>query len=306
VIQTLILVTILTVCYWYFAKWKPKLQFSFKPIGEMLRFSIRLLITNIFGIINDYVFSVILGRHYTETDVGHYTQANKWDNMGYSLIKGMVNSVAQPVLVEVVDERDRQLRVFRKMVRFIAFVSFPAMLGLAFISNEFITITITDKWAPSADILKVLCISGAFIPLSALFSNLVISKGRSSAYMWTTISLAVLILIVMMCIYPLGIMAMVTVYTIINILWLGVWFMLVRKEIGYRFTQLLADIVPFLGITILCIAAAHFMTARISNIYVLLISKVLIVALEYMFVLWISKSETFRECIEFVKKKIKK
>lgn len=98
--------------------------------------------------------------------------------MGHSLISGTVNSVAQPVLSSLSDERERQQRAFRKMLRFTAFISFPAMLGLSLIAPELIMLTITDKWLPSASILQLLCIGGAFIPITNLYSNLVISKGN--------------------------------------------------------------------------------------------------------------------------------
>lgn len=39
-------------------------------------------------------------------------------------ICGMVNSVAQPVLVQVREERQRQCYIFRKMVRFAVFCLF--------------------------------------------------------------------------------------------------------------------------------------------------------------------------------------
>lgn len=62
--------------------------------------------------------------------VGFYSQGNKWQGMGNTFISGMINSVAQPVLVSVGDDLCRQRNVFRKMVRFGSFVSFPVCLVL--------------------------------------------------------------------------------------------------------------------------------------------------------------------------------
>ena len=107
----------------------------------------------------------------------------------------MINGVAQPVLTKVSDDPERQKRVFRKMLRFTAFVSFPAMLGLGIISEELIIITITDKWYSSVSIMQILCISGAFAPIAYLYQQLIISKGKSRIYMWNTISLGILLLV---------------------------------------------------------------------------------------------------------------
>ena len=142
-VQQITYISIANALLWHFSQWRPTFSFNFKPIREMLPFSSKLLITNVFHYINDNIFSVLLGRFYTSQDVGYYTQANKWTNMGFSLISNMINGVSQPVLVETSSDAMRQKNIFRKMLRFTAFVSFPSMFGLALIANEFIVIAVT-------------------------------------------------------------------------------------------------------------------------------------------------------------------
>ena len=226
--------------------------------------------------------------------------------MGYGIIKGMVGSVAQPVLVEVKEERERLLRVFRKMVRFTAFFSFPAMFGLAFIAPEFISITITDKWLESAHLMQFLCIGGAFLPISHLFSNLVLSRGQSTQYMWSNIVLLLVQISATIVVYPQGIIAMVMAYTMISILWLGVWFILVRRAIPYTLWGLIVDLAPFLVISALTIASTYFVTRGIENLYWLLIVRVFLVAVLYIAVMWLLQAVTFKECISFIMNRINK
>ena len=112
-----------------------------------------MLITQVFIIINQNLFSVLLGKFYTKQEVGDFSQANNWNNKGHALITGMINGVTQPVLASVANDPQRQAAVFHKMLRFTAFISFPAMFGLSLISREFILIAITDKWLASARIM---------------------------------------------------------------------------------------------------------------------------------------------------------
>ena len=79
--QSIVYVTINTACYWHFTRWQPSLQFKFTPIKEMFGFSGKLLVTNVFNHINNNLFSVILGKFYSEKEVGYYNQANKWCGM---------------------------------------------------------------------------------------------------------------------------------------------------------------------------------------------------------------------------------
>lgn len=80
--------------------------FRLQAFERMLSFSSKLLVTNIFNHINNNIFTVILGKFYSGQEVGYFTQANKWNYMGHSLISGTVNSVAQPVLSSLSDERN--------------------------------------------------------------------------------------------------------------------------------------------------------------------------------------------------------
>ena len=301
--QNIAYISTVMIGYWIYSPWRPTLQLNFKPLKGMLSFSSKMLATNIFNHLNNNIFSIILGKFYSEKEVGYYTQANKWNYMGHALINGMIHGVAQPVLTQVAEDRERQLRVFRKMMRFTAFVSFPAMFGLSLIAPELITIAITDKWMESAYILQLLCISGAFIPINSLCYNLIISKGKSNVYMWNTILLGLIQLWVMYLIHPYGIRTMIITYISINIAWLLVWYYFVRCEIRYRFVHLMMDIVPFLVIAGSVMVVTYFLTLKINNIHLLFISKIIIAALLYILIMWMSGAKTFKESIQYLNNK---
>ena len=301
--QSIVYVGTINICYWCFSPWRPTLSFDLKPLKGMISFSSKLLATNIFNHINNNILTVILGKFYSEQEVGYFTQANKWNYMGYSLVSGMVNSVAQPVLSSLSDDRERQQRVFRKMLRFTAFVSFPAMLGLSLIAPELITISITDKWASSASILQLLCVGGAFIPITNLYSNLVISKGKSNIYMWNTICLGIIQVVSMLLLYPYGIHTMIAVYVTINICWLLVWHYFVWQEIQLNLFLALKDILPFALIATGVMVTTYYITIGFTNLYLLFAGKIIIAGLLYIAILWLSGSVTFKESLHYIIKK---
>lgn len=301
--QNIVYVTSVTCCYWYFSPWRPTIHIDLRPLKGMIAFSSRLLITNIFGHINYNILSVILGKFYSEQEVGDFNQANKWNYMGYSVVTGMVNGVAQPILANVADDRERQKRVFRKMLRFTAFIAFPAMFGLSLITPELITIAITSKWSASAHILRVLCIGSAFTSVTSLYSNLIISKGKSNIYMWNTIVLGLVQVAVMLYCYPYGIPTMIKFYVGINIGWLLVWQYFVWREIHLSLFQALKDVLPFAIIAGGTMLATGYITQSITNIYFAFIAKIIIAAMLYIAIMWISGSITFKESLEYIYKK---
>lgn len=301
--QSITFVTVMTILNFYFSHWRPKLEFDLKPIREMIGFSSKLIITNIFNIINNNLFSVLLGKFYSAQEVGNFAQANKWNGMGHTLITGMINGIAQPVFTSVANDRARQLTIFRKLLRFTAFISFPAMLGLSLVSKELIVITVGAKWLPSAYILQILCIWGAFIPIINLFSNLIISRGHSSIYMWNAICLSVLQLIAVCGMYPYGLEWMLRIFVIINISWLFVWFGFVRREIQLTLYAMLKDLSPYLLLSATLVIGTYYVTLPIEKLYLSMAAKVALVAGFYALILWRLQSVIFRESIEFLLKK---
>lgn len=304
--QSIVYVGTINLCYLYFSPWRPTFTFDFKPLKGMFSFSSKLLVTNLFHHINNNLFAVILGRFYSGQEVGYFTQANKWNYMGHSLISGTVNSVAQPVLSTLTDERERQQRAFRKMLRFTALLSFPAMLGLSLIAPELIVLTITDKWLPSASILQLLCIGGAFIPITHLYSNLVISKGKPNIYMWNTIGIGMIQLAVMLLLYPYGVHTLIKVYVSVHICHLFVWHYFVWREIRLSLLAALKDIVPYAGAAILTTGLVYFLTAPVADMYLRICIKIFLSVVIYATLMGLSGSITFKEAIRFFLDKIKK
>ena len=301
--QNIVFTLSVSILNYWFSGWRPTLHIDLRPIRELIGFSSRLIITNIFTAANTNILSVLLGRYYTAPQVGDFTQANKWNTMGHSLITNMLYSVAQPVLAKTDEDRQRQKQVFRKLLRFTAFIAFPLMFCLALISEEFIVILITEKWLSSAHLLRWLCIAGALMPVSYLFSNLLISRGHSSTYMWCTLSFfAAQLLAVGLCV-PYGIERMVQAYTLLSIVWVLVWFYFAHSEIGLRFREMVGDVAPYFLLAAAIVIGVFFLTRSIGNLYVSLIVKVLLVGVVYCAALWLLGSTIFKEAIMFITKK---
>lgn len=302
-IQTVVYVTLVQLMRFYFTGWRPTLKVDFSPVKEMFGFSSKLIITNMFNIVNGNIFPILLGKLYSAREVGNFTQANKWNNMGSTLVGSMVGAIAQPVFAKTDDDTVRQKRVFRKLLRFTAFVSFPALLGLALVAKEFIVILLTEKWLESARLMQMLCVAGAFVPISSLFSNLLITRGHSTVYMWCSIAQCLIQLGAAILAVPYGISRMIQVYVAIQIGWILVWHFFARKEIGLNIVEVLKDIFPYMTLATLFVIAAWLLTAGITNLYISFALKVVIVATAYCVSLWLLNSVIFKETVQFIFKR---
>jgi O-antigen/teichoic acid export membrane protein len=302
-----ILMSIISVSLrWYYAPLKPTFRhIDFKPLESMIGFSSKLLLTNFFTQVSNNIFSVLLGKYYNADQVGYYDRGFKWMQLGNTVIGGMVASVAQPVFVEVNHDKERQLQVFRKIVRFGSFVSFPFLFGLAFIGREFIVITVGEKWLESVPFLQLLCVWGGFSFLSTLYYMLLSSFGKSTIIMWYSIFVSLTILAVALIMINFGILQMVISYVVVSILSILGWHYFASKLIDLRLTQVLKDIFPYFIITILCLSVAWVATRGIENIYILCLSKVAISTILYVLIMKYSHSTIFEESVEFFLKRMR-
>ncbi len=195
--------------------------------------------------------------------------------------------------------------VFRKLLRFTCFVSFPCLLGLALIAEDFIVLLAGEKWHDSALLLSMLCVYGAFSPVVTLYSNLVISRGRSTinmvigllncAFVWGGI--------IVLHALGYGLHEMVTFYVALNIGWLFVWQACARRLIGLRWWHALKDIAPFFVFALAVMAVAYFATQSLPISWLRMCLRIVIAVVLYVGSLWIARAQILRESIAYIFKK---
>jgi teichuronic acid exporter len=300
VAMQLIYVGMQSIGKFFLITWKPSLHIDFAPIRKMFGFSSKILVTNIISQISQNILTVIFGRIFPTKTVGNFTQAWKWNSMASNFISGMMAQVAQPVFASLQAEGDRQLKVLRKMVRFTSFLTFPAMLGLALVSKEFIVVLLSEKWLASVPILQILCISGAFLPLYQSLQNLIVSHGRSDLFMWTNIVQILLQIGTILLFAHYGILVMVAAYSAFTALWTLIWHKLTQNLLDYKLLDFLKDTLPFLFAAMAAIAIAYVVAMPVESLLLSLIIKILVAIVIYVTIMKLAKAKIMDECIKYL------
>lgn len=301
--QQLVYIGMNVVIKYWFTRWCPMLSLDFSPIRRMFGFSSKMLLTNMLTVISQNVQTFIFGKLLSIATVGQFNQANKWNNMGHSFISSTMFQVAQPVLTKAGDEDGRRERVFRKMLRFTAFVSFPLMLGLAVVAHEFIVITIGEKWLPCVPLLQILCVGGAFMPLHVLFQNFIISSGRSDINLLVITSQIVLQAGLTLLLAPKGVLVMVAGFSALNVVFTFCWYLATLRIRHIPFVAVLKDTVPFAAIAAAVMGVTYYATCWTSNLWALLLLRIVIAGLLYLGIMKLLHAKTLEDCISFIRKR---
>lgn len=306
--QQVIYITVANIGRYYYTRkcWSPSFRIDFSPVRRMFGFSVKLLLTSIINTLGGNILTFIFGRYLPITAVGNFSQANKWNTMGHTTVSGMIDQVAQPVLVEVADDKDREKRVFRKMLSLSALLSFPALWGLAMIADDFTIVLLSEKWAESVPLLRMLCISGAFMPFYNMFQQLAISNGRSDIYLkCSTFQIMLQVAFIMLFIHD-GVVVMTGVYALFIVLYLLVWFFSVRKLISISLKELFKDVIPYISAAAIVMTATYLTTLYIPIAELRLVGRIVIAAMLYVGIMKIARIELFDECMGFFTRRLAK
>ena len=277
-----------TILLWSVSKWHPGLCFSRKSFRDMFSFGGRLLITSIISAIWSEMYSFIIGKMYSSSVLGQYSRADKVKNMVTSNVSSVMQKVSYPVLASIQDEGERQINVYRKVLKTTVLISFTAVFGVWAVAGPFILTFFGDQWLPAVDYLRIMCFSGLFLPLMMCSANVINADGRSD------ITLVLEILKTVMGLIPVvfGI-----IFSVEALLWsmVGVSFILfvvhaayVSKVIHYSVGRQLADILPTLCVSIVMALIVNAMNMLAMPQWLLLLLQicagVTIVVLAYEFV----------------------
>ena len=303
-IQTTTYIGVGSLLKLFYSPWKPSFSLNWKPLKAMFGFSSRLILTNIFTQISGNLFSVVLGKFYSAQQLGYYSQGQKWMIMGHSLIGGMINNVSQPVLVEVIEDKERLRNVFRKLVQFGAFISFPALLGLALVAKEFIEILFGDKWLPAVPFLQLFCMWGAGGFLNVLCYNLLMALGKSELCLYGTIIINILQIVALMMTHQIGIQAMVIAYVMTCYLGVLIWLFMIKRYTLITIVDVAKDLSPYLLALSFSIAITSLILMQLSvSIFAVLLLKILLTAMIYLALMHYFNSIIFREVVTFLLKR---
>lgn len=304
--QGILNIGVSSLMLWYFSSFRPKLEFDLNFIKKILSEGVRFVIPNVFAIVGDNIFSLILGKKYSVNDVGNFTQASKWNTAGYSIILGMMRNVSQPVLVKFRDEDEQYLNVFRKLFRMTAFLLVPIMLGIAMVAPEFIEIILTAKWLESANILRILCVGGVFSVLNSMATYFIMSLNRTTLYMCLGVLMSVAHVVAALFASAWGAIALAYAYTIISCFSFIIYYAFIRQTHSYTIIMLIKDLLPVFLITLTAMFISCFMTKSVIIIEIRFVLRLVICIISYLVLMRIYKYDSLLYLKEFIINRIKR
>lgn len=232
--------------------WHPSLGISAASFRRLFGYGGYLLGATILQEAARNAQSIIIGRRFSQYQVGLYSQAYKLDQINSYAVPQVLVQVMFPFYSQIQDDSEKLRSVLASNVRAIAFLIFPVLTTLIIVADPLITWLWGDAWRPCVPYFQILCAGGLFTSLQNINFYAVAARGHSrvlfkwSIYKWSALG------VLLLCGMWFGVEGLMWAMAISNANIFAVNALLVQRHVGYRFTAQIRSLIP---IFITCLMA---------------------------------------------------
>ncbi len=179
IVQNLTFAVLQTVFFWFYSHWRPQLRFRMACVRKYLRFSMNLLGSNMLAAITDNLASLVVGRTYSTTILGHYTMANKIPYLTSGTVCYGIKRVSYSMMSQFQHDDARLASYSQRVVGTAFWILAPIMVVLFVFAKPFIALLFPAAWAPAAIYLRYFSVIGLVFCFSDVNQDILLVKGRT-------------------------------------------------------------------------------------------------------------------------------
>lgn len=247
VAQYMINTSVDTLVLFITVKWRPTKYFSWKRAVSLFRFGWKILFEGLSETITTQLKSLIIGKVYTSGDLGYYTKGQQFPSLIVTNINSSISSVLFPAIANEQDDLKRVKELLRKAVRLSSYIVFPTIVGLGLVAEPLVNIVLTPKWIECVPYLRIFCFTNAAAVGMILRHQALNGIGRSDVYMLEHILGRGLSLIVLICVFRNGVMAIAICDIITSLIMIITVAYTSKRYNQYSYREQIIDLLPILA-----------------------------------------------------------
>lgn len=297
VIQYLLFSATRALLLWGRSNWKPLKEYSIQSFKVLFGFGSKLLLAQFISELYVNFQSVLIGRNFTASDLGYYTQAKQLQQVPVHTFSSVVNAVSFPAFSKLQDAKEQFLIMVRQNLKMLTFINTPIMFLLSVIARPLIILLYSDKWVASIPYFRFLCICfGVLLIIHQCSLTALRAAGRSDYVLKLEIIKKVIgigLLIVGINVYSIwGIMYALAINSVIELFLNGYY---LNKEIGYGVMLQIKDFMPCLIISIISAFISYLILEwlNLGNLFLCIVVTT-VFSFTYLLLSYIFKVEGFR------------
>lgn len=286
---------------WKMSSWRPTWEFSWQSLKELFSFGGLMALSSFVEIVFSNIQGLIIGKCFSATSLGYYSQARKLEEVPTMALSQIVNQVSFPVFSSLQDDRIRLLAGLRKNIQAITYLNFPLMFILILIAKPLILLLYGIKWEQSIPYFQILCVAGLIYTTNTLNTNIIRSLGKSKIYFVVQLIkrfIGITFIIIGVRWGVIGLLWGITLYCYISF---GINAFVNNKLINYGIWQQIIDISGNLLLSCLSVLFALVVHFVDLPLYWEMVVQIIVFGLSFCGLSFISQNQGFAIMIEIVK-----
>lgn len=182
---SLVAAAVCSIGFYLLSPWRPHGRYGIREAVDLALFGMHVTTSRVFWFLYSNADRAVVGRILGPASLGIYGMAFSLATLPSSQITSLVINVASPLFSKLQHERERLNSVVIHMTRGIAYVVYPALIGMLACSHELILVVLGPKWIDCQIPFAALCIMGLVKSVDPLLSQVLTSIGnvkRLAAY----------------------------------------------------------------------------------------------------------------------------
>lgn len=303
VAQRLLMMAIKAILFWTLHRWRWRVRPSMVSLRSMAPFSLRLLATDLVASIYNNVAQLFIGKSYSTSALGYYSQAQKLKDLPVLSIVSAVQGVTFPALSRMGDDRERLVEGYMRIMRMLSFVIFPIMLGLVAIAPEMFMLLLGEKWMPTVPFFEILALAGLFYPLGVVSYNIlkVLSDGR--VILRLEVVKRLIMTLILLYTIPQGVESIAWGMTAMAVVEFVLNSLFAMRYMNIGMMPLLGALLPSLLLACAMFGGLHLVAPYLGDMHTVLrlVAMVAIGGVVYLCGAWFLRLTAFNECVAILK-----
>ncbi len=172
-----------TIFLWFTVKWRPSLTFSFKRLKSLFSYGWKILASQFIDSIYQNLNTLIIGKAYSSSDLAYYNKGNTYPKLIMDNLNQTIQRVLFPALSSQQDDISKVKSITRRAMKTSSYLVFPAMMGLAAVSDSFIYILLGEEWMSAVPFMWIACFNFAMWPIHTTNLQAIQAMGKSGTFL---------------------------------------------------------------------------------------------------------------------------
>lgn len=159
--------------------WRPRSLAGTREAGALVIYGLHITSTRIFWYLYTNADKAIVGKLLGSKALGIYDMAFSLATLPSAQVTTLVVNVAAPLFSRVQTQFAELTQMLLKLTRGLAYVTYPALIGMLVCSRELILLALGPTWSEVLIPFNALCLMGLIKSIDPLLSQILISTGHA-------------------------------------------------------------------------------------------------------------------------------